>query len=68
VSLTGLIESGSAPPVSLFLLALLLGALHGLEPGHSKAMMAACIIAVQGTVKKAMLLGIAATFSRSIIF
>ena len=30
--------------------AVLLGALHGLEPGHSKTMMAAFIIAVRGTV------------------
>ena len=29
--------------------ALLLGALHGLEPGHSKTMMAAFIVAVRGT-------------------
>ncbi|MEQ1714521.1 MAG: hypothetical protein ABL907_00830, partial [Hyphomicrobium sp.] len=30
--------------------AVLLGALHGLEPGHSKTMMAAFIIAVRGTI------------------
>lgn len=47
--------------------ALLLGALHGLEPGHSKTMMAAFIIAVKGTVRQAILLGLAATFSHTLV-
>jgi nickel/cobalt exporter len=47
--------------------AVLLGALHGLEPGHSKTMMAAFIIAVRGTVAQAILLGIAATLSHTAI-
>lgn len=47
--------------------AILLGALHGLEPGHSKTMMAAFIIAVRGTVKQAALLGLAATLSHTLI-
>ncbi|HTA66214.1 MAG TPA: hypothetical protein VK753_11975 [Xanthomonadaceae bacterium] len=38
--------------------AILLGALHGLEPGHSKAMMAAFIVAIRGAVAQAVLLGI----------
>ena len=42
--------------------AILLGALHGLEPGHSKTMMAAFIVAVRGTLKQAVLLGLAATY------
>ncbi|MCZ9609181.1 hypothetical protein K9J44_08945 [Enterobacter hormaechei] len=37
--------------------AILLGALHGLEPGHSKTMMAAFIVAIRGTLKQAVLLG-----------
>jgi High-affinity nickel-transport protein len=41
--------------------AILLGALHGLEPGHSKTMMAAFIIAIRGTVLQATLLGLSAT-------
>ena len=67
MNLTAMIEAGSANPVLLFLFALVLGALHGLEPGHSKTMMAAYIIAVHGTVKQAVLLGISAAFSHSII-
>ncbi len=47
--------------------AILLGALHGLEPGHSKTMMAAFIIAVRGTVKQAVLLGLAATVSHTAV-
>ncbi|PPC92100.1 MAG: nickel/cobalt efflux protein RcnA, partial [Methylocystis sp.] len=44
-----------------------LGALHGLEPGHSKTMMAAFIVAVRGTVAQAVLLGLAATISHTAI-
>jgi nickel/cobalt exporter len=47
--------------------AILLGALHGLEPGHSKTMMAAFIVAVRGTVKQAVLLGLAATLSHTAV-
>lgn len=47
--------------------AILLGALHGLEPGHSKTMMAAFIIAVRGTVRQAVLLGLAATLSHTVV-
>jgi nickel/cobalt transporter (NicO) family protein len=47
--------------------ALLLGALHGLEPGHSKTMMAAFIIAVRGTIFQAVLLGLCAAFSHSLL-
>ena len=47
--------------------AILLGALHGLEPGHSKTMMAAFIIAVRGTVAQAVLLGLSAAMSHSLI-
>ncbi len=47
--------------------AILLGALHGLEPGHSKTMMASFIIAVRGTVAQAALLGLCAALSHSLI-
>ncbi|MEO0386448.1 MAG: sulfite exporter TauE/SafE family protein [Pseudomonadota bacterium] len=67
MSLTDLIADGGTNPLLLFGFALVLGALHGLEPGHSKTMMAAYIVAVQGTVKQAFLLGVSAAFSHSII-
>lgn len=47
--------------------AILLGAMHGLEPGHSKTMMAAFIVAIRGTVKQAVMLGLAATLSHTAI-
>ena len=67
MSLSGLIESGGGHPIILFAIALLLGALHGLEPGHAKTMIAAFIIAVRGTVAQAVLLGLSAAVSHSII-
>lgn len=47
--------------------AVLLGALHGLEPGHAKTMMAAFIIAIRGTVRQAVMLGVAATISHTMV-
>lgn len=47
--------------------AIVLGALHGLEPGHSKTMMAAFIIAIRGTIIQAILLGLSAAISHSLI-
>ena len=47
--------------------AILLGALHGLEPGHSKTMMAAFIIAIRGTIWQAVLLGLSAALSHSLL-
>lgn len=61
-----MIEGGGNPLV-LFAIAFVLGALHGLEPGHSKTMIAAFIVAVRGTVRQAVLLGVSAAVSHSII-
>ena len=47
--------------------AIALGALHGLEPGHSKTLMAAFIIAIRGTVAQAVLLGLSATVSHTAV-
>ena len=47
--------------------AILLGALHGLEPGHSKTMMAAFIVAIRGTMTQAVLLGLSATASHTAV-
>jgi ABC-type nickel/cobalt efflux system permease component RcnA len=65
--LASLIQSGSQNLWLFIPSAILLGALHGLEPGHSKTMMAAFIIAVRGTVGQAILLGLAATLSHTLI-
>jgi len=64
---TVLLQQGGANAWLFIPSAILLGALHGLEPGHSKTMMAAFIVAVRGTIKQAILLGLAATFSHTII-
>lgn len=62
---TSLLQQGNA---WLFIpSAILLGALHGLEPGHSKTMMAAFIVAVRGTLKQVVLLGLAATVSHTAV-
>src|SRR3954454_24000813 len=46
--------------------AVLLGALHGLEPGHSKTMMAAYIVAIRGTIGQAVLRGGCAALPHSL--
>lgn len=62
-----LLQQGPAHAWLYFPSAILLGALHGLEPGHSKTLMAAFIVAVRGTVKQAVLLGLAATVSHTAV-
>ncbi len=62
-----LLQQGAAHAWLFIPSALLLGALHGLEPGHSKTMMAAFIVAVRGTVWQAILLGLSATASHTAI-
>lgn len=66
-SLTDLLQQSAAHAWLFVPTAILLGALHGLEPGHSKTMMAAFIIAVRGTVRQAVLLGLAATASHTAV-
>src|SRR3989338_2143361 len=66
-SLAELLAQGAGHAWLFIPSALLLGALHGLEPGHSKTMMAAFIVAVRGTVWQAILLGLSATASHTLI-
>lgn len=67
MNLTAMIEAGTTNPLLLFAIALVIGGLHGLEPGHSKTMIAAYILAIRGTVAQAVLLGVSAAVSHSII-
>ena len=67
MNLNNLIEAGSVNPVIILGFAILLGSLHALEPGHSKAMMAAYIVAIRGTVRQAIILGASAALSHSIV-
>ncbi len=62
-----LLQQGEAHAWLFVPTAILLGALHGMEPGHSKTMMAAFIIAVRGTVGQAVMLGLSAAISHSLI-
>jgi nickel/cobalt exporter len=62
-----LIQSGTANVWSLLPVALILGALHALEPGHSKSMMTAFIVAIHGTAAKAVLLALSVTLGHTIV-
>lgn len=66
-SFAELLQQGASHAWLYFPSAILLGALHGLEPGHSKTMMAAFIVAIRGSVKQAVLLGLAATISHTAV-
>lgn len=67
MDLTQMLQHGATNAWLFVPTAILLGALHGLEPGHSKTMMAAFIIAVRGTITQAILLGLSAAISHSLI-
>ena len=62
-----LIQSGSTNLWLFIPTAVLIGALHGLEPGHSKTLMAAFIVAIKGTAGQAAMLGVCAALSHSIV-
>jgi nickel/cobalt exporter len=64
---TALIQQGSTNAWLFIPSAIMLGALHGLEPGHSKTMMAAFIIAIRGSVGQAVMLGLSATLSHTAV-
>src|SRR6476646_5014028 len=65
--LSSLLQQSSAHAWLFVPSAILLGALHGLEPGHSKTLMAAFIVAIRGTIGQAVLLGVSAAISHSLI-
>ncbi len=60
-----LIQSSSL--VWLMATGLLLGALHALEPGHAKTMIASFVVATRGSVPQAVLLGLSAAVSHSLL-
>lgn len=62
-----LIQQGSSNLWLFIPSAILLGALHGLEPGHSKTLMASFIIAIRGSIAQAVLLGLCAALSHSLV-
>lgn len=53
--------------VLYFPMALVLGALHALEPGHAKTLTAAYLIGIKGTKRDALLLGVSVAATHSIV-
>jgi nickel/cobalt transporter (NicO) family protein len=65
--LVSILQTGSTNPWIYLPVAILLGALHALEPGHSKSLMAAFIIAIRGTAVQAVILGVSAAVGHTIV-
>jgi nickel/cobalt transporter (NicO) family protein len=65
--IASLIQNGGANPWLYLPFAIILGALHALEPGHSKSLMAAFIVAIRGTSRQAVLLGVSAAIGHTIV-
>jgi nickel/cobalt exporter len=62
-----LAEHAGSNPWLFLAAALLLGAFHGLEPGHSKGIMAAFMVGTRGTYAQAVVLALCATLSHTAI-
>ena len=65
--IVSLIQSSSAQAWLYLPLAVVLGALHALEPGHAKSVMAAYIVAIRGTAAQAALLGLSAAVGHTVV-
>lgn len=65
--ITSLIQSSAAHAWLYLPLAAVLGALHALEPGHAKSLMAAYIVAIRGNAAQASLLGLSAAVGHTIV-
>lgn len=68
ISLEQVFQSADNPKVFLLylLMAILIGVLHSLSPGHGKALIGAYIIDAKGTVTDAVILGLVTAFSHTI--
>jgi nickel/cobalt exporter len=62
-----LAQHAGAHPLWFLAAALALGALHGLEPGHSKGIMTAFMIGTRGTYAQAIVLALCATLSHTAV-
>jgi nickel/cobalt transporter (NicO) family protein len=65
--IAAVIEGGAAHAWLYLPVAVLLGALHALEPGHAKSLMAAYIVAIRGTATQAIVLATSATVGHTIV-
>jgi nickel/cobalt transporter (NicO) family protein len=61
------IQSGAGNAWLLLQTAVVLGALHALDPGHSKSLMTAFIVAINGTTAQAALLAVSATIGHTLV-
>lgn len=62
-----IIASNAVSPWLYLPAAVVLGALHALEPGHAKSIMAAFIVAVRGTPAQAVPLGVSAAIGHTLV-
>jgi len=65
--IASLIQSSAAHAWLYLPLAAVLGALHALEPGHAKSLMAAYIVAIRGSAAQAATLGLSAAVGHTIV-
>jgi nickel/cobalt exporter len=65
--LSQIIQVGAAHAWFYLPAAVILGALHALEPGHAKSLMAAYIVSIRGTPGQAAMLGLSAAVGHTII-
>jgi nickel/cobalt exporter len=68
-ALSDLFARGTQTPLLIFLTILAafgLGALHGLEPGHGKALLAFTLVGARATFKQAVILAAALTFAHTV--
>jgi nickel/cobalt transporter (NicO) family protein len=61
------IQSGAGNAWLLLPTAVVLGVLHALEPGHSKSLMTAFIVAIHGTTAQAALLAVSTTIGHTLV-
>src|SRR5947207_912249 len=65
--LTQIIQASTSHAWLYLPIAAVLGALHALEPGHAKSLMAAYIVSIRGSAGQAALLGVSAALGHTII-
>ena len=65
--LAAIIQGGVSHAWLYLPVAILLGALHALEPGHAKSLMAAYIVAIRGTASQAVTLAVSAAVGHTIV-
>ena len=65
--LTTIIQASTAHAWVYLPVAILLGAMHALEPGHAKSLMAAYIVAIRGTAAQAVVLATSAAVGHTIV-